>query len=298
MSGAYHTPVLLHTSVQALQVQASGIYVDATFGGGGHSAEILAKLGPGGKLFAFDQDPDAKDNAIQNPRFRLIRENFRYMKKFLRLEKVHEVQGILADLGVSSHQFDQPSRGFSNRFDTALDMRMDPSLAFTAADILQNATPEKLQGIFSRYGEIRNARALAHAIKSQARTIRTTGQLLAITAKMSRGDAHKYAAQVFQALRIEVNDELGALREMLEDAKDLLIKGGRLVVISYHSLEDRMVKNFMRSGNVDGEPEEDALGRKDTPFMVITKKPVTPDAHEIKDNPRARSARLRIAERK
>lgn len=306
MTPAYHIPVLLHASIQALITDPDGIYVDATFGGGGHSREILRHLGPKGRLFCFDQDPDAQQNFINafsatNATF--IPQNFRFMQKFLRVQGVNTVHGILADLGVSSHQFDEADRGFSTRFDAPLDMRMAQQGSVNAYTIINRYTAEELQYLFGNYGEVRNARQLAQAIVS-ARTlfsatggIRTTGQLKQIAGSVAKGELPAYLAQVFQAIRIAVNDEMTALREMLEQSAHLLQPGGRLVVISYHSLEDRLVKNIMKTGNANGEIEEDLMGRKSFPYKVITKKPVTPEAEELKNNPRSRSAKLRVAEK-
>ncbi len=304
MSSAYHIPVLLHTSIQALITDPNGIYVDVTFGGGGHSAAIVKQLGPQGHLYCFDQDPDAQKNFINafsatNATF--IPQNFRYMQKFLRVQGVSKVHGILADLGVSSHQFDEGARGFSIRFDGPLDMRMSQQGSISAADIINTYSAAQLQDIFGRYGEVRNARQLAHAIV-EARTtlsdgITTTAQLREIALRVVKGEKNTYLAQLFQAIRIAVNDEMTALQEMLESAADILLPGGRLVVISYHSLEDRMVKNVMRTGKIEGEPEEDIRGRKNIPYTLVNRKPILPDAEEIATNPRARSAKLRVAEK-
>lgn len=306
MSSAYHIPVLLHTSIQALITDPNGIYVDATFGGGGHSKAILDQLQPKGRLFCFDQDPDAQQNFINafsatNATF--IPQNFRYMQKFLRVQGVNAVHGILADLGVSSHQFDEGTRGFSTRFDGPLDMRMAQQGETSAYDVINRWSAEQLQHIFGMYGEVRNARQLATAIVASRQLfsatggIQTTGQLREVALSVAKGEKHVYLAQVFQAIRIAVNDEMGALQDMLEQAAGMLVPGGRLVVISYHSLEDRMVKNVMKTGKVSGEMEEDLMGRKSFPYRVISKKPITPDEQELKTNPRSRSAKLRIAEK-
>lgn len=306
MTPVYHIPVLLHASIQALITDPNGIYVDATFGGGGHSREILRHLGSDGRLFCFDQDPDAQKNFINafsatNATF--IPQNFRYMQKFLRVQGVNKVHGILADLGVSSHQFDEAERGFSMRFDAPLDMRMAQQGTVNAYTIINRSSLEELQHLFGNYGEVRNARQLAQAIIqtrelfSATGGIRTTGQLKHVAASVVKGELSPYLAQVFQAIRIAVNDEMRALQEMLESAATLLHPGGRLVVISYHSLEDRMVKNIMKTGNASGEIEEDLMGRKSFPFKVITKKPITPEAEELRNNPRSRSAKLRVAEK-
>jgi 16S rRNA (cytosine1402-N4)-methyltransferase len=302
----YHTPVLLHTSIQALITDPDGIYVDVTFGGGGHSKEILRHLSPKGKLYCFDQDADAQHNFINEfdaTNATLIPQNFRFISKFLRVQGVTKVHGILADLGVSSHQFDEGNRGFSIRFDGPLDMRMNSAQPVSAFDIINRYTEEQLQNIFSVYGEIRNAKQLANAIcaaRIQLRSeggIKTTAQLRDIALSVAKGEKNPYLAQLFQSVRIEVNDEMTSLKEMLTSTAQLIIPGGRLVVISYHSLEDRMVKNMMKTGDVYGNPEEDLMGRKNIPFKVVTKKPVTPDEEELRNNPRSRSAKLRVAEK-
>lgn len=297
-SPAYHNPVLLHQSIEALNIQPEGIYVDATFGGGGHSREIIQKLNTG-HLYCFDQDPDAAANALNDHRCTFIPQNFRHMQKFLRLEGIKKVDGILADLGVSSYQFDQASRGFSIRFDAPLDMRMNSKQQLSAADVLNIYSEKQLQEMFSRYGEIRNSKQLAETIKTNRRTnkLYTTLQLVDLAKSVAKGELNKYLAQVFQSVRMEVNDELGALKEMLHATIQLLNPGGRLVVISYHSLEDRIVKNFLKTGNTDGVEEEDVFGRKNKYFDIITKKPFTPGTAELKVNPRSRSAKMRIGER-
>lgn len=299
MSNAYHIPVLLHQSIHALIKNKSGIYVDVTFGGGGHSREILNQLNKEGKLFAFDQDGDAIKNKIDDERFYLINENFRYIKKFLRLHGIKTVDGILADLGVSSHQFDEAERGFSVRFDAELDMRMNTAQKISAKNILNSYDAKQLQQIFSSYGEIRNARQLSEAIVSSRKNfpINSTNDLKEIIKTVVKGELNKYLAQVFQAIRIEVNDEMHALKEMLESTKDILKPGGRLVVISYHSLEDRIVKNVMKTGNAEGEIQEDIKGNKEKYFNSITKKPIEPEDAEIKMNTRSRSAKMRVAEK-
>lgn len=306
MSSAYHIPVLLHASIQALITDPNGIYVDTTFGGGGHSREILQHLGPQGKLFCFDQDPDAQKNfhqAFSATNATFIPQNFRFMQKFLRVQGVQKVHGILADLGVSSHQFDEASRGFSTRFDAPLDMRMSKHTGTNAYDIINSSSAEELQHLFGTYGEVRNARQLAQAIisfrqlYSESGGIRTTGQLKQAAESVAKGELPAYLAQVFQAIRIAVNDEMRALQDMLEQSAEVLQPGGRLVVISYHSLEDRMVKNIMKTGRTDGEIIEDIMGRKSFPFRVISRKPITPEAEELRQNPRSRSAKLRIAEK-
>ena len=294
----YHKPVLLHQSIEALNIQPDGIYVDATFGGGGHSREIINKLSSG-HLYYFDQDPDAAKNALNDHRGTFIPQNFRHMQKFLRLEGIKKADGILADLGVSSYQFDQASRGFSIRFDAPLDMRMNNKQQLSAADVLNIYSEKQLQDMFSKYGEIRNSKQLAETIKTQRRTnkLQTTQQLVDLAKTVAKGEVNKYLAQVFQSVRMEVNDELGALKEMLNATIQLLKPGGRLVVISYHSLEDRIVKNFLKTGNTEGEQEEDLFGRKNKYFNIITKKPVIPGAAELKMNPRSRSAKMRTGER-
>lgn len=298
---AYHRPVMLHESVEALSIKPDGIYVDLTFGGGGHSMAILENL-KGGKLFAFDQDPDAEENAkrFESKSFQFIKGNFRHYKKYLKLFKVDKVDGILADLGVSSHQINEADRGFSTRFNATLDMRMGQSGSLTAKKILQTYSEEDLQKIFSMYGEVRNARSLAAAIAAARinNPVKTVDDLKSILTRFApRNKENKYFAQVFQALRIEVNDEMHALEEMLIDAADLLREGGRLVVISYHSLEDRPVKNFINKGKFRGEVEKDVFGNDLKPFKAISRKPIIPSPEEIEENNRARSARLRVAEK-
>ena len=292
----YHNPVLLFESVDGLEIDPNGIYVDVTFGGGGHSREILSRLGKGGKLFAFDQDEDAMQNAIDDPRFTLITENFRYIKRFLRLYGVNKVDGILADLGVSSHQFDVADRGFSTRFDAELDMRMSQKGEQSAYHIINEYDEEKLANVLFLYGELRNARALAKAIVEarQDNTIKTSFQFREVLKRfLPKKKENKILAQVFQAIRIEVNEELEALKEFLKQTVDLLKAGGKLSVISYHSLEDRLVKRFIRSGLFEGEPEKDFYGNIDVPFKK--EKLIVPSAEEIQENRRARSAKLRIA---
>lgn len=295
----YHEPVLLKESVDGLNIKKDGIYVDATFGGGGHSGAILKKLEKG-SLIAFDQDKDALANKPDDERLVLINQNFRFMRNFLKLYRAVPVDGILADLGVSSHQIDQPDRGFSLRFDGDLDLRMNPKKSLTARQIVNEYSVSKLKEIFFTYGEFNNAAKIAHSIEG-ARTkgeIRTTFQLKEATVNCApKGLENKFYAKLFQALRIEVNDELGALKEFLEQSAELIASGGRLVVISYHSLEDRLVKNFMRAGNFEGEIGKDFYGNPIVPFKAITKKPMTASEEEINRNNRARSARLRIAEK-
>jgi 16S rRNA (cytosine1402-N4)-methyltransferase len=298
---AYHIPVLLSEAMDGLNIRANGIYVDCTFGGGGHSTEILALLKNEGRLYGFDQDIDAKRNSLADKRFVFMPHNFRHMQRFLRLQGVTAVDGILADLGVSSHQFDEPTRGFSTRQEANLDMRMDNRQSLTAEIVLNTYGEQKLQDMFSMNGEVTNARTLAKAIvslrnKTPFRTIYGFKQAIA---NLVKGNPNKYLAQVFQALRIEVNDETGALREMLEQVPVLLKPGGRIVIISFHSLEDRMVKHFFRNGHFEEKDEQDPYGSPSTnsPFRTLTKKPITPSEKELKLNPRARSAKLRIAEK-
>lgn len=296
---SYHIPVLLKECIEGLKIDPNGVYVDVTFGGGGHSREII-KLLDKGRLYAFDQDEDAQRNKIDDPRFVLIRQNFRFLKNFLRMYQVEQVDGILADLGVSSHQFDEAARGFSTRFDAKLDMRMDQNSPLSAADIVNGSEEAELKRVFKLYGEVDNAGRLAHVLV-QARAdkkIETVEDLKqAMNSCVKRGKENQYYAQVFQALRIEVNKELEALEELLKQSKEVLKPGGRLVVMSYHSLEDRLVKNFMRSGKFEGEVEKDFFGNKLSPFDLITRKPIVPLQDEIEQNSRARSAKLRIAER-
>ncbi len=297
---AYHIPALLAESVDGLQIVPSGIYLDVTFGGGGHSREILNRLGPDGRLIAFDQDEDAAQNALADHRFMLIRSNFRYMKNFLRYFGIEEVDGVLADLGVSSHHFDDSERGFSFRFEGDLDMRMNRSARKSAADILNSYTAEQLSDIFYHYGELKNARSIAAAILAARENgrITTTGQLLTILRPFTGRDREKKVlAQAFQALRIEVNGEMDALREMLLRSLEMLKPGGRISVISYHSLEDRLVKNFFRSGNFEGKLVRDFYGNVETPFELVNRKVIVPSAEEQQKNPRSRSAKLRIAKK-
>ncbi|HMO40085.1 MAG TPA: 16S rRNA (cytosine(1402)-N(4))-methyltransferase RsmH [Saprospiraceae bacterium] len=295
----YHRPVLAQESVAALQIQPDAVYVDATFGGGGHSRLILNELSDKGRLFGFDQDADALPNVPDDARFTLIHNNFRYLKRFLKLHDTRSVAGILADLGVSSHQLDEAARGFSYRFDADLDMRMNQQGERTAADVLNSYPADALQQVFGAYGEVRNARTLAQSIAAarQARPLRTIADLLAIVDPLVRGQRLRYLSQVFQALRIEVNDEMGALQEFLAQTLEVLQPGGRLVVITYHSLEDRMVKNFLKTGNVAGEVKKDFYGNIERPFKIITKSAIEPSEAEIRENPRARSARLRVGEK-
>lgn len=301
MMTEYHLPVMLQECLEALKIKPDGTYVDLTFGGGGHSAAILEKLTTG-KLYVFDQDPDAKANAValNDSRLEFIPSNFRYFSKYLRMYNVKQVDGILADLGVSSHQIDAPERGFSTRFEAQLDMRMDQKGKLSAADIINEYSEEKLVEIFSNYAEIRNSKTLAREIVSarMASKINTSEQLKEVILPLAnRGRENKYMARVYQALRIEVNDEMVALREMLEQTSDALSPGGRLVVMSYHSLEDRLVKQYINSGNFTGEQEKDFYGNLIRPLTPIVRKPITASDDELAKNNRARSAKLRIAEK-
>ena len=300
MERAYHIPVLLEESVNGLEIKENGDYVDVTFGGGGHSREIFSRL-KSGRLFAFDQDEDAAANVIHDDRFFFIRHNFKYIRNFLKYYQVDKVDGILADLGVSSHDFDVAERGFSFRFDGDLDMRMNRDSSQTAADIVNTYSEIQLRTIFREYGEIDNAGRLARQLVEarNKKTLKTIGQFReAIAPCVSRLQESKYLARVFQALRIETNKEMDVLREFLEQSIELLKPGGRLVVITYHSLEDRMVKNFMRSGDMSGKQEQDFFGNVDSPLIAINRKVIVPGEEELKMNPRARSAKLRIAEKK
>ena len=297
----YHVPVLLEESIDGLNLKKGGIYVDVTFGGGGHSKEILRRMDKSCKLYSFDQDEDAERNIVHDERFTFVRSNFRYLKNFLKYYGVEEVDGILADLGVSSHHFDDSERGFSFRFDGKLDMRMNKRAGMTAADILNNYDEEKLADIFYLYGELKNSRKLASAIvkRRSVKPFDTIGDFLE-TVKPLYGKERekKEMAKVFQALRIEVNQEMEALKEMLYSATEMLKPGGRLSVITYHSLEDRMVKNIMKTGNIEGKMEQDFFGNIKTPYKIINNKVIVPDNEEIETNPRSRSAKLRIAEKK
>ena len=297
----YHIPVLLHETVLGLNIKPDGIYVDCTFGGGGHSKEILAHLNEQGKLIAFDQDEDAKKNLPEDSRVSFVQQNFRHLQRFLRLHKILQVDGILADLGVSSHQFDEADRGFSIRFDADLDMRMDQRQIVTAASILKTYSEQQLHKIFEQYGEVSNAKTLARTIVQQRTMVsmKTINDFKMIIHPIVKGNPQKYFAQVFQSLRIEVNDELTALKEMLEQTPTLLKPGGRLAMITFHSLEDRIVKNFFKAGTFSEIIEDEIYGGKGvSPFNIITKKPVTANSIELKTNPRSRSAKLRVAEKK
>ncbi len=295
----YHSPVLAKECIDALAIQPEGTYVDVTFGGGGHSRLIMEQLDENGRLFGFDQDQDALQNALPEANFTFVQANFRHLARFLKLHQVTAVDGILADLGVSSHQLDEASRGFSFRFDAALDMRMNQHSDRTATTILNTYSAEHLQGILSAYGEVRNAKTLAQAIvqERQTKPFDSIGNFLAFIEPYVRGQKARYLAQVFQAFRIEVNDEMGALEDFLKAAFHVLRPGGRLVIISYHSLEDRTTKNFFKTGNIKGEIKRDYHGAIFRPFKILTKKAILPSNEEIKRNSRARSAKLRIAER-
>jgi len=296
----YHNPVLLKETVDGLNIDPDGIYVDVTFGGGGHAREILSRLGPKGKLFAFDQDLDAAANAIDDSRFQLIQQNFRFIKRFLRFYQVNQVDGILADLGVSSHQFDVPERGFSTRFEGALDMRMNQENPLTAFQVVNQYSESDLKSILSMYGELNSAAAMAQAIvKARAdKPIENTEDLKQVLLRfLPAHKNHKVLAQIYQAIRIEVNQEMEVLKEFLQESLDILKPKGRLSVISYHSLEDRLVKRFMRNGLFEGEPEKDFYGHFSVPFKIIEKLKV-PTTQEITLNNRARSAKLRVAEKK
>ncbi|MBE8719527.1 16S rRNA (cytosine(1402)-N(4))-methyltransferase RsmH [Sphingobacterium pedocola] len=296
----YHIPVMLQECIEALDIKPDGVYIDVTFGGGGHSREIMKHLGGQGRLIAFDQDPDALNNIIEDDRFSLIHQNFKFMKNNLRLAGVRQVDGILADLGVSSHQFDDAERGFSIRFDADLDMRMDQVSDLDAKKVLNTYSEEDLHRIFGMYGEVQNARSLAKTIVTARLTqqIETVAGLKEVIRRLvPKGKEHKYHAQVFQALRIEVNRELEALQEFLMQTVSLLKPGGRLVVMSYHSLEDRLVKNFMLKGKFRGEVEKDFFGNEIKPFQVVSRKAVTAGIQELELNNRSRSAKLRVAEK-
>lgn len=297
----YHIPVLLKESVEAMNIDPNGIYVDVTFGGGGHSKEILSRLGEHGRLFGFDQDLDAEKNIIDNPHFTFVRSNFRYLQNFLKYHHIEEVDAILADLGVSSHHFDDSERGFSFRFDGNLDMRMNKRAGINAADIINSYDEERLANILYLYGELKNSRRLASLlVKARAnKEIHTIYELLEVIKPIFNIERDKKdLAKVFQALRIEVNQEMEALKDMLSSAINVLKPGGRLVVITYHSLEDRMVKNIMKAGNVNGKVEQDFFGNVNAPLRITSNKVITPSEKEILVNPRSRSAKLRIAEKK
>ena len=299
MEPTYHIPALLQPCMEHLDIKPDGIYVDVTFGGGGHSKEILRRLGPKGRLVSFDQDSDAQRNLVDDPRFTFVCSNFKYLQNFLEYHNIDKVDGILADLGVSSHHFDEQSRGFSFRFDAELDMRMNTKARQKASDLLNSYDEAKLADVFFFYGEMKNARKLAATIvkKRESEPINTTGDLLRLIEPLFGQDRQKKeVTKVFQALRIEVNQEMDALKRMLEQTTNVLKPGGRLVVLTYHSLEDRIVKNFMKSGNCEGKVEQDFFGNRNTPFKLVNNKVIVPDDQEIADNPRSRSAKLRAAE--
>ncbi len=296
----YHVPVLLKESVDGLDIKPDGVYIDVTFGGGGHSKEILTRLGKKGHLYSFDQDADSEKNIVNDDRFTFVRSNFRYIKNWMRYYEVDKIDGLLADLGVSSHHFDDENRGFSFRYEAPLDMRMNKRAGQTAADILNNYSEEQIADILYIYGELKNARRIASAIvkSRQSKRVETTGDLLnATTGLFAKEREKKEMAKLFQALRIEVNHEMDALKDMLNGAQDLLKEGGRLSVITYHSLEDRIVKNFIKAGNAEGKVNQDFFGRIEAPFKAVNNKIVVPDESEQESNPRSRSAKLRIAEK-
>ena len=300
MQQAYHVPVLLKEVIDGLKIIPSGIYVDCTFGGGGHSMKILEKLNAQGKLIVFDQDEDAKKNVPADDRIVFVAHNFRHLQRFLRFHKIQKVNGILADLGVSSHQFNVAERGFSTRFDANLDMRMDQNGEKTAAGVLSNYSEEQLHKIFEQYGEVSNSKTLAKTIVELRKTqsLKTINDFKNAIYPLVKGNPEKYFAQVFQALRIEVNDELNVLKEMLFQSIDVLKEGGRIAVITFHSLEDRIVKNFFKNGNFEDEQWRDEFGNTaKRELKIITKKPIVPSAQELKLNPRSRSSKLRIAEK-
>jgi 16S rRNA (cytosine1402-N4)-methyltransferase len=296
----YHNPVLLKETVDGLNIKPDGIYVDVTFGGGGHSREMLNRLGEHGKLYAFDQDEDALRNVIDDKRFVLINENFRFIKRFLRFHNVKKVDGILGDFGVSSHQFDEAERGFSTRFDATLDMRMNQKDTLSAYEVVNEYEEKELKRVFVEFGELKNGGAIANVIVNsrKEKPIKNTEQLKQVLAKfLPAHKSNKILAQIYQAIRIEVNQEIEVLKEFLEQTEDLLVSGGRLSLISYHSLEDRLVKRFMRNGLFEGEPERDFFGNYEVPFKTIEKL-IVPTAEEIERNNRARSAKLRVAEKR
>jgi 16S rRNA (cytosine1402-N4)-methyltransferase len=300
MENSYHVPVLLKACMDGLNIKPDGVYVDVTFGGGGHSREILKNLDKDGMLIAFDQDPDAQRNKIDDPRFYFVDQNFAFLKNNLRLLGVKAVDGILADLGVSSHQFNEPERGFSTRFDALLDMRMDKQGTLTASEVLNTYTEDQLHKLFGIYGEVKNARSLAKAVVTGRveRPVLTLTDFKAVAAAhIPKGKEHKYMAQVFQALRIEVNAELKVLEDFLVQTADVIKPGGRLVVMSYHSLEDRPVKSFIAKGKFKGEVEKDFYGNEQKPFKAITRKAIVADEAELERNSRARSAKLRVGEK-
>ena len=299
-AGTYHVPVLLQESVDGLDIKPDGVYVDVTFGGGGHSREILSRLGKNGHLYSFDQDEDAEKNILNDSRFTFVRSNFRYLHNWMRYYGVEQIDGLLADLGVSSHHFDDETRGFSFRFDAPLDMRMNKRSGITAAEILNNYEEERLADILYIYGELKNARKIATTIikARNEKAIETTGDLIQVTESLfQREREKKETAKLFQALRIEVNHEMEALKEMLYGAQQVLREGGRLSVITYHSLEDRIVKNIIKAGNAEGKVRQDFFGRTEAPFRQISNKVIVPNEEEQLRNPRSRNAKLRVAER-
>ncbi len=293
----FHKPVMLKECMEALEIKPSGKYVDVTFGGGGHSRAILDQLNSEGRLYAFDQDKDAVKNKFNDERLIFVPQNFRHLRRFLKVYDAHSIDGILADLGISSHQIDTPERGFSIRYEAKLDMRMDASLEKTAADILNSYSSEQLQNIFSSYGELRNSKTLAELIVKErlVTPFTTTTDFISRIESCIRGHRPRYLAQVFQALRMEVNQEMNSLEELMKQSSEVLSKGGRMAVLTYHSLEDRMVKNFFKAGNASGEEVKDLFGHSEKIFTLVNKKPITAAEEEIKENPRARSAKLRIA---
>lgn len=300
MENVYHTPALLQPCMDGLQIKSSGIYVDVTFGGGGHSREILKNLGADGHLYSFDQDLDALQNVVDDTRFTFVRSNFRYLSNFLRYYGVESVDGILADLGVSFHHFDEAERGFSFRFDGALDMRMNQRSEFTAADLLNTYDEKALSDVFYQYGELSNARKLASAIvkmRASKPFVRIADLVDVVEPFVGKDKQKKDMARLFQALRIEVNHEMDALKEMLQQSLETLCVGGRLVVLTYHSLEDRLVKNFMKAGNFEGKVEQDFYGNRLSPFKLVNNKVIVASEEEVEANPRSRSAKLRIAEK-
>jgi 16S rRNA (cytosine1402-N4)-methyltransferase len=300
MQQAYHVPVLLKEVISGLHIIPSGIYVDCTFGGGGHSKKILENLNDDGRLIVFDQDEDAKKNLPDDKRITFVPHNFRHLQRFLRFHQIQKVNGILADLGISSHQINEAERGFSTRFNASMDMRMNQSDVKTAADIVKNYSEEHLHKIFEQYGEVTNSKTLARKIVESRKTqsLSTTREFKNAISPVVKGNPEKYFAQVFQALRIEVNDELNVLKELLVQSVEVLAEGGRIAVITFHSLEDRLVKNFFKNGNFENEPPKDLYGNvTKNELKVITKKPIIPSKEELKMNPRSRSSKLRIAEK-
>jgi 16S rRNA (cytosine1402-N4)-methyltransferase len=300
MMSEYHVPVMLDECIEGLNIKPDGVYVDVTYGGGGHSKAILAKLGKKGRLVAFDQDADAINNKVADERLILVNHNFRYLKNFLKYHNGLPADGLLADLGISSFQIDEPIKGFAHRWDAPLDMRMDQGTAQTAADVVNTYKEQELTNVLRHYGELDNAYKLAKAIIAERtkQPIQTTGQLKqAVQASLPRDAENKYLSKIFQALRIEVNKELDVLKHLLQQCESVIGKGGRLVIMSYHSLEDRLVKNYIKTGNIEGKEDKDLYGNSAKPFKGISSKAITASEEEIARNPRARSAKLRIAER-